>query len=54
MLKEYLPLPCPVLYYSFIPFADKELCLPKSIPLNTEAPSVMVVGEGEPRFNYAR
>lgn len=26
MLKEYLPLPCPVLYYSFIPFADKEPC----------------------------
>lgn len=52
MLTQYLPILCCVLYYSFIPFADKESCFAQSILLNTQAPSRMVVGEGEPHFNY--
>lgn len=49
MLKEYLPLSCPVLYYTVSSHSlTRNSPLPKSIFLNTQAPSMIVVGEGEP------
>lgn len=52
MLKECLSFHCPVLYYTVSShLLTRSSPLSKSIFLNTQAPSKIVVGEGRPLFN---
>lgn len=53
MLKEYLPLPCPVLYCTVSShLLTRKSPLPKSIFLNTQAPPLVGMGEGVTLLNY--
>lgn len=52
MLKECLPFHCPVLYYTVSShLLTRNSPLSKSIFLNTQAPSKIMVGGGGPLFN---